>query len=129
HVGNLWSSSGGLLSTVTFTNETASGWQQATFPTAIAINANTTYVVSYHTATGHYAINEPYFGSSFSNAPLTALQDGFDGGNGVYLYGAGGFPIQTFGSSNYWVDVVFNTVVGPDTTPPSVSNVVPASGA
>jgi Domain of unknown function (DUF4082) len=28
HVGNLWSSSGALLTTVTFPNETASGWQQ-----------------------------------------------------------------------------------------------------
>ena len=37
HVGNLWTSSGTLLATVRpFTNETASGWQQATFSTPIA---------------------------------------------------------------------------------------------
>ena len=34
--------------TVTFTGETASGWQQATFATPVAITANTTYVVSYY---------------------------------------------------------------------------------
>src|SRR6476660_523688 len=55
HVGNLWSSTGTLLGTVTFSNETASGWQQATFPSPIAISAATTYVASYHTNTGYYA--------------------------------------------------------------------------
>ena len=29
-------------------------------------------------------------------APLHALQDGVSGGNGVYLYGAGGFPTNTW---------------------------------
>ena len=28
HIGNLWSNSGGLLATATFTNESSSGWQQ-----------------------------------------------------------------------------------------------------
>ena len=28
HVGNLWSSAGTLLGSITFSNETASGWQQ-----------------------------------------------------------------------------------------------------
>jgi hypothetical protein len=37
----------------------------------------------------------------------------------VYLYGTGGFPTNTFGASNYWVDVVFNTSTGPDTSPPT----------
>ena len=31
HVGNLWSRSGQLLSSVVFSNETASGWQEAVF--------------------------------------------------------------------------------------------------
>ncbi len=49
------------------------------------------------------------------NPPLHALQDGVDGANGVYHYGAGGvYPTTTFGSSNYLVDVVFMTDVGPD---------------
>jgi serine/threonine protein kinase len=91
HVGNLWSSTGTQLRTVTFTNETASGWQQATLPTPVAIQANTTYVVSYHTTVGRYAATGAYFGSPIVNGPLTALADGAAGGNGVYLYGAGGF--------------------------------------
>jgi Domain of unknown function (DUF4082) len=32
-----------------FSGETASGWQQVNLPSPVAINANTTYVVSYHT--------------------------------------------------------------------------------
>ncbi len=68
------------------------------------------YVASYHTDVGQYSVDAGYFaGSGFDNPPLRALQDGENGGNGVYLYGAGGFPTDTFGSSNYWVDVVFTT--------------------
>ena len=51
HVGNLWTSGGTLLASVTFTNETASGWQEMPLPTPVAITAGTTYVASYH-ATG-----------------------------------------------------------------------------
>ena len=55
HVGSLWSSTGTLLATATFTNETASGWQQVNFSSPVAITANTIYVASYHTNVGHYA--------------------------------------------------------------------------
>jgi hypothetical protein len=47
------------------------------------------------------------FTTGIDSPPLHALQNGVSGGNGVYLYGAGGFPTNTFASSNYWVDVVF----------------------
>jgi hypothetical protein len=55
HVGSLWTSTGTRLAQVTFTNETASGWQQVNFTSPVAISAGTTYVASYHTTTGHYA--------------------------------------------------------------------------
>jgi Domain of unknown function (DUF4082)/Bacterial Ig-like domain/Glycosyl hydrolases family 16 len=127
HVGNLWTSSGTLLVSATFTDETTSGWQQVSFPSPVAVTANTTYVASYHTTTGNYAVDTQYFATAgFANPPLQALQNGVNGGNGVYAYGAGGFPAQTYNASNYWVDVVF---VLPDTTPPTVSAVAPASGA
>src|SRR5205085_10772509 len=32
HLGNLWTSTGQLLGSATFSNETASGWQTVTFP-------------------------------------------------------------------------------------------------
>jgi hypothetical protein len=109
HVGNLWSRTGQLLATVTFTNETASGWQQASFSTPVAITANTTYIASYHTNVGYYSTDINYFAvSGFDNSPLHAIANGVDGGNGVYRYGAASaFPNQTWSSSNYWVDVVF----------------------
>jgi hypothetical protein len=37
HVGNLWSSAGTKLATATFSGETASGWQQVSFATPVAI--------------------------------------------------------------------------------------------
>ena len=59
HVGSLWTSGGQLLATATFTNETASGWQQANFATPVAITANTVYVASYHAPNGGYAATTP----------------------------------------------------------------------
>src|SRR5439155_17993332 len=108
HTGSLWTNTGTLLASVTFTGETSSGWQQMLFSTPVAIAANTTYVVSYHTNVGNYSANNNYFASAgVDNAPLHALATGVDGANGVYLYGATGFPTQTWQASNYWVDVVF----------------------
>src|SRR5262249_30966352 len=60
HTGSLWSSSGTLLATGTFTNEMASGWQQLTFATPVTIAPNTTYIASYHTSTG-FAVDVGYF--------------------------------------------------------------------
>ena len=108
HIGSIWTTSGTQLATVTFTNESASGWQQATFATPVTITANTIYIVSYHTNTGFYGVTEPGFTTAVDNAPLHALSDTTAGGNGVFIYSAGvAFPNQSFNASNYWVDVVF----------------------
>ncbi len=130
HTGSLWDTSGARLATVTFSGETASGWQQSTFATPVAVTAGTTYVVSYYAPSGHYAADNGYFANAaVVNAPLTALQNGTDGGNGVYRYGTGGgFPGSTYQSANYWVDVVFTTS-GADTTKPTVIDKQPAAGA
>ncbi|WP_433306521.1 DUF4082 domain-containing protein [Actinoplanes sp. CA-030573] len=130
HVGHLWSSAGANLGTVTFSGESATGWQTATFASPIAITANTTYVASYYAPVGHYAGDTRYFQSTgVDNAPLHALQDGVDGSNGVYRYGSGGgFPTNTWEAANYWVDVVFNPSAT-DTTPPTVTSTSPAAGA
>ena len=52
HTGKLWTASGTLLASATFSGETASGWQEVRFATPVAITANTTYVASYYTAVG-----------------------------------------------------------------------------
>jgi hypothetical protein len=111
HTGHLWTASGTSLGSVTFTNETQSGWQQARFDSPIPINANTTYVVSYRAPQGHYSGDTGFFTTAgVDNGPIHALRDGEDGPNSVYRYGTTtAFPTQTYQSSNYWVDVVFNT--------------------
>ena len=123
HIGSLWSSTGTLLASGTFSNETASGWQELDFSTPVAVTAGTTYVASYHTNTGHYAITSNGLASAVTNGPLTALASG-----GVYAYGsANTFPSSTFNASNYWVDVVYSQTAG--ATPPTVTTVTPSSGA
>jgi hypothetical protein len=109
HTGSLWNSGGTLLATGTFVNETATGWQQLTFASPVAISANTTYVASYHTDTGAFSMNIGYFVTQGADAPpLHALQSGVDGGNGMFVGGSGGqFPSSVSGN-NYWVDVVFS---------------------
>ena len=110
YTGRLWKADGTLLATCTFTNITNSGWQEASFSSPVAINANTTYIVSYHAPNGQYAFTTNVFtNSAVTNGPLTALQSGTDGLNGVFKYGAGGiFPNDSYNNANYWVDVVFN---------------------
>jgi hypothetical protein len=108
HVGNLWSASGALLATVTFGNESTSGWQQVSLPSPVAIAANTTYVASYHTNQGFYSVDYNYFTGAHANGPLVAPASGSSGGNGVYAYGStSAFPTKSYQASNYWVDVVF----------------------
>ncbi|MEH6418731.1 DUF4082 domain-containing protein [Pseudomonas sp. CGJS7] len=121
HVGNLWAQDGTLLARVGFSDETASGWQRASFATPVRIAADTTYIVSYYAPNGRYSADLDYFSAAdYANGPLRALRDGSDGGNGNYRYGAqSGFPGSTWRSANYWVDVEFAPLSG-DTTAPSV---------
>jgi hypothetical protein len=109
HAGSLWSNTGTRLATVTFSGESASGWQQASFASPVAVTAGTTYVVSYFAPVGRYAKNANYFkSSSTTSGPLTALRNGLDGANGVYRYSTtSAFPTTSRQASNYWVDVVF----------------------
>lgn len=129
HLGRIWSSTGTLLASATFTGETSSGWQQVNFGSPLAVTANTTYVASYYAPRGRYAHNAAYFASAgHTNGVLTALANGVAGGNGVYRYGnGGGFPNQSFNSANYWVDVVYSSSLS-DQTPPSITARTPAVG-
>ena len=108
HVGSLWTASGTLLASATFTNETASGWQQVNFSAPVAISANTTYVVGYLAPNGHYSYTGAAFTSSgVTNGPLTALANSTTP-NGVYAYGSSTtFPTNSYNATNYWVDPVF----------------------
>ncbi len=116
HTGSLWNKAGKRLATIKFTGETASGWQQANFTAPVHISPNETYTISYRAPRGRYSYNQYFFsGPGVENGPLRALREGEDGGNGVYRYGASAFPSSSYVASNYWVDIVFNTL--PSATP------------
>jgi hypothetical protein len=122
HVGHLWSSAGALLASATFTNESASGWQQVTFSSPVAIQANVVYIVSFSTGGGYFGITTSFFtNGGVTNGPLQALPGYVTGGDGVYNRG-GAFPNVNAGGMNFWADVAF--------TPSSAgNNVVKASFA
>jgi len=47
-----------------------------------------------------------YFASAYTSGALSAPATS----NGLFLYGATGFPTSSYNASNYWVDVVFQPV-------------------
>src|SRR4029077_5672960 len=73
HIGTLWSNAGAQLASVTFSGETASGWQEMLFATPVAVTANTTYVAAYHTNTGNYGVDNAYFSNvGMDDSPMHA---------------------------------------------------------
>ena len=114
HVGQLYSNTGTLLATGNFVNETATGWQTMTFATPVLLTINTTYIAAYFSPTGYYTSTNNGLAAAIVNGNLTALADGTDGRNGVYLYSnTPAFPTSSFQKSNYWVDVNFTTNSAP----------------
>jgi hypothetical protein len=113
--GHLWSGSGQLLGTATFTAETSSGWQEARLPQPVALTKGATYVASYLSSSGDYASTSNGLADGVDAPPLHALADG------VFRYGDG-FPTQTSSASNYWADVVFDQA-------PTVTAVAPGDSA
>ena len=128
HVGSLWSSTGTLLASATFTSETASGWQQVNFGAPVAIAANTTYVAGYFAPKGHYSESLSGFATAgVLNSPLEALANS-NSANGVYAYsGSSTFPSSSYKATNYYVDVDFEPA--PATAPGQVSGVSATAGA
>jgi hypothetical protein len=134
HIGELYTNTGTRLAAATFTGETAQGWQQVSFVTPVAITANTNYVAAYFSSLGYYVEDNDYFTpNGVINGPLTALADGLNGAtaspdltntaNGIFKYTASpAFPNFAFRAANYYVDVIFTTVV------PFNCNCVPNQG-
>jgi hypothetical protein len=102
HTGRIWSGAGQLLASVTFANETASGWQQQALATPLAISANTTFVVSVNTGNTYYVATASGLSSQVINGNLSSVV----GNNGVYG-NPGTFPTNSWFNSNYFRDVVF----------------------
>jgi hypothetical protein len=115
HVGHLWAASGGdPIATVNFTENDSTGWQTAAFNPPVTLAAGTQYLLSYYAPNGGYASEGGFFTNAWTRGPLTAAA----GDNGVYRYSnGGGFPQDSWGSTNYWVDPLFL----PDGSQPPVS--------
>ena len=89
HTGSIWSAAGSRLATVTFANETATGWQSATLAQPLEVTAGTTYVVSYFAPQGHYSVTSGFFSSPLTKGDLSAPATN----NGRYGYSStGGLP-------------------------------------
>jgi Domain of unknown function (DUF4082)/Abnormal spindle-like microcephaly-assoc'd, ASPM-SPD-2-Hydin len=115
HVGHVWNASGQLLASVNFVNETASGWQQQSLATPLAVNANTVYVVSVNTGNTYYVTTHYSLATKAVNQDLSSVV----GNNGVFG-SPGQFPSENYESSNYFRDVLFS----PNTAPGLTSNPV-----
>jgi len=123
HTGALWTSTGTLLAKVSFTSESSTGWQTATFFKPVSLNVGTSYVVSYHTSYGRYFATERFSGSSASaNLQIPSSNVG------VYAYGTtSNFPTNTWHASQYWVDLTFAKTGSPVTAPSSTATKAPSS--
>lgn len=101
HVGRIWTDSGTLLTSVTFTGETSSGWQQQYLTTPLSIAASTLYRVSVNAING-YPFNIQDFSSVYNkgniSTPISA---------GVFGSGSGTFPNSSFNNTNYFRDILF----------------------
>lgn len=97
---HVWSADGTLLASQPA--PAANYFQQVTLQNPVPVTANTEYVVSYHTPSGGYAQSEHYFTGTLISQPFTAPANA-----GVYRYGPGGFPTETWHEANYWVAPVF----------------------
>ncbi len=127
HVGRIWSNNGDLLASATFTNETASGWQQQALETPLAISANTPYVVSYNTS-GYFTFALSGLSSPVSNGYLSTVAPSNElGGNGIFNVTPGSFPSQSFNSANYFADVKASYVPGDNFTLEYLNQNVPIS--
>ena len=139
HIGNLWTSTGQLLASATFTGETASGWQQVNFSQPVQINKNTTYIASYFAPKGHYSEDGSYFYTTppmgtnptitnVDSPPLHALRNTNGVVNGVFSYaGSSTFPTSSTDATNYYVDPVF-TAQSFNNPPGQVGNVSATAG-
>ncbi|WP_426715322.1 DUF4082 domain-containing protein, partial [Campylobacter coli] len=90
---------GQQLATVTFANESTSGWQTANFNQPVSITANTEYVMAYKSTTGSYSATVNGFGPGLSVGNLRTGSDA-----GAYSY-TNDFPGNRSNAS-YLVDVV-----------------------
>jgi hypothetical protein len=122
HVGRLWNAAGTQIASVTFTGETASGWQQAPLASPVTLISGQTYTSSVGLNT-RFVVTGGGLASQLNNGPLHSVV----GTNGVFGNSAGTFPTSSWNSSNYFVTpVVANSAT---TNVPSVTSRSPVASA
>ena len=122
HTGRLWNAAGDPLAAVTFSGESASGWQQAALSAPITLTSGATYIVSVGLNT-KFVMTGAGLASAITNGPLRSIV----GASGVFGNSAGTFPTNSWNSSNYFVAPV---VANPTTAvPPQISSRTPVDGA
>ncbi|NBD27113.1 DUF4082 domain-containing protein [Paenibacillus glycinis] len=106
HTVRIWKVSTGTTVAGPYTwNITAgtAGWKEFTLPTALAIAANTDYIVSVSTSSDHwYPATSHGFDGPVNNGNLITYT-----GSGVFTTTAGAMPTATFNNANYFRDVYF----------------------
>lgn len=125
HQVHLWSSSGQVLATGQTSSESASGWQTATFPSPVSIQANTIYVASYFTSSGAFSYSIGSFNNPLTAGAITAPSNTqASPGNGLFMQSSSStFPLTGGYGTNFWVDVQFEPTAtaptGPTATTPA----------
>jgi len=122
HIGRIWTSGGVQLGQVTFTGESASGWQTQSLSSPLTFQPGTVYVISVN-ANSFFVSTKSGLATQVVGGPFRTVADG---ANGVFSTTGGTFPTQSYSSSNYFVDLVGSPAA---TSPPSVSSTSPANGA
>jgi len=121
HTGTLWNSSRQALARVTFTDETATGWQEQLFDEPVEVDAGTPLVASYLAPEGQYSADEGGFDAPVSDGSVT-----FPEGAGVYSYRPGRFPTLNYENSNYYVDIIYHPAQAAEPTVPPQPSAPPA---
>lgn len=126
HIGHLWNAAGEPLATVTFENETGTGWQRAALSEPVTLVPGDTYVASYFAPNGRYAVTGAYFAEAVTNGYVTAPA----GNNGRFTYtSTGAMPVSSWNSSAYFVDAEVTYTGGAVVAPVTLSARTPASDA
>lgn len=125
HTGNIWSSTGTNLATVTFSNESEYGWQEAKLSSPLAVTKGQLYIVSYGVPDGVYQATNGAHNTTITADSLTAYATGSSqnaatgsgNSNGVFVTTAGSYPNTGSGTGTYyWIDAVFSVTSGLVTT-------------
>ncbi len=99
---------------VTFTNETASGWQTATFDHPVYLYPGLAYSVTYTSPNGHWSYFPNYLTTAVDSGPIHVLSNGGRWGHTASdLMGDGG---KQTSNSAFAVDIVFETAVSNETS-------------